>query len=111
MTPSETPCFLDLQQLKDLLRDLSDQRADISIRLQLDGRSWLEHFSSVLVFSRHTLLLVHMPTRTVVNIHDLNRVSGFIIDQPYRSVVPFQRYVIDPLCERLKKKSDGLLHA
>ncbi|MEX2235744.1 MAG: hypothetical protein WD824_26535 [Cyclobacteriaceae bacterium] len=100
----------DLNQLKDLLQNLVNQKKDISIRLQLNDNEWMDHFASVLVFSKHAILLMHMPTSTVVHIPDLKQVSGFELDQPCEQFIPFHRYFIRPHKQTIDT-NDGLLYA
>ena len=103
--------LIELTQLEALMRELAEQRQDIAIRLQMEGQLFPEHFSTVLVFSRHAILLTHMPTRTVTNVATLDRVTAFEIDRPHKGFSPFQRYVMNPVCERLNGRKNGLLHA
>lgn len=111
MTTLQNPNLIELDQTENLLHELANQRQEVSIRPKTKASSWPEHFSGGLVFSRHAILLTHMPTRTVTNIPDLNRVTGFEIDLPHKIFLPFERYVINPVCERLKGKRYGLRHA
>src|SRR5687768_193966 len=100
----------DLDQLRGLLQDLAIQGKEISIRLQLNDNQWMDFFASVLVFSKHAILLMHMPTRTVVHIPDLKQISGFEIDQPYQHLIPFHRYFIKPHQEVIDT-NEGLFYA
>ena len=84
----------DAGQLKELLFDLANQQQEIHIRLQLNGKFWLDHFANVLVFSKHAILLTHMPTRTVIHIPDLKDVTGFEINRAYKRFSHFHRYTI-----------------
>lgn len=92
----KTKSTRDVDQLKDLLQNLANENKEISIRLQLNDDQWMGYFASVLVFSKHALLLMHLPTRTVVHIPDLKQISGFEIDQPCKQFIPFHRYYINP---------------
>lgn len=105
-----TKSIRDLNQLRDLLEHLADKRKEISIRLQLNDNVWMDHFSSVLVFSKHAILLMHMPTRTIVHIPDLNEISGFEIDQPCKQFIPSHRYFIKPHPQAIEV-NDGLSYA
>lgn len=111
MTPLQNPNLIGLDQIENLPGELANQRQEVSIRLKTKAGSWPEYFSGVLVFSRQAILLTHMPTCTVTNVPDLNRVTGFEIDLPHKIFLPFERYVINPVCERLKGKRYGLRHA
>ena len=102
---------LDHGPLHDLLTALAKEHNHISIRLQLGGALWTEHFSRVLVYSSRAFLLTHMPTRSVINIPDVNQVTGFEIDHPYRLFLSNRPYEVDPVLRRIKVKRDGLLHA
>lgn len=102
---------IDHGSLHLLLEELANEQKHISIRLELSGVMWMEHFSTVLLFSKRAFLLTHMPTRSVTNIPDINQVTGFEIDHPHRLFLPNQHYAIDPLLGRIKLKKDGLLHA
>jgi hypothetical protein len=81
-------------KLKALLRDLTNIETQTSIRLEINGKTLPEHFSTVLVFEEHALLLTHLPTRTVLNVPDLDEVTGFMIDKPCQSFLPFRRYLV-----------------
>ena len=100
----------DLDHLQALLQELANQRNEISIRLQLNDNQWMDFFASVLVFSKHAILLMHMPTRTVVHIPDLKQISGFEIDQPCKQFIAFHRYFIRPHQE-IADTNDGLFYA
>lgn len=103
------PC-IDHGPLQRLLNELASEQNHISIRLELSGVMWMEHFSTVLIFNRRAFLLTHMPTRSVINIPDVNQVTGFEIDHPHKLFLPYRHYAIDPLLGRIKMKKDGLLH-
>jgi hypothetical protein len=94
----------DISQLKELLITLASERKDISIRLEIDGQSWTEYYSSVLVFSEHAILLTHMPTRTVIHISDLKNITGFQIDHPYKSFYSFHAYHISGEQQPINRK-------
>lgn len=111
MDSGKTSQRIDHGLLENLLSDLAAQQNYISIRLELNGEMWMEHFSSVLVFSQRAFLLTHMPTRSVVNIPDVNLITGFEIDHPHKLFLPYQCYGIDPVSGRIKIRKDGLLHA
>lgn len=81
-------------QLKCILHDLTKHHSQTSIRLEVNGEILSEHFSSVLVFEEHALLLTHLPTRSVFNIPNLDEVTAFMIDKPYQLLMPFQRYMV-----------------
>ncbi|HTF30387.1 MAG TPA: hypothetical protein VK625_16155 [Flavitalea sp.] len=104
-------CELSSSQFSSLIHDLASKRNGVSIRLQFRGEQWLEHFASVLVFSKEAILLTHMPTRTVINVPDLNKVTGFEIDQPFNAFLPFQRYTIKLQNQEGEIPNDGLLYA
>lgn len=104
------PC-IDHGPLRLLLKELANEQRHISIRLELGGVLWMEHFSGVLLFSQRAFLLTHMPTRSVTNIPDVNQVTGFEIDHPHKLFLPYQRYAIDTVSGLIKMKNDGLLHA
>ena len=111
MTLSVNPDdLIELTQLEYLLKELVNHQ-EISIRLKLKSQPWPEHFSTVLVFARHAIVLTHMPTRTVTNIAKPVQVAAFEIDRPHKVFLPFRRYIVNPVCERLKGEKDGLLHA
>lgn len=110
LQPPITKGIRDLDQLRGLLENLANQRKEISIRLQLNDNQWMDFFASVLVFSKHAILLMHMPTRTVVHIPDLKQISGFEIDQPWKQFIPFHRYFIKPHQEIIDT-NDGLFYA
>ena len=102
---------IEPSQFTSLLHDLASKRNGISIRLQFRGELWLEHFASVLVFSKEAILLTHMPTRTVINVPDLKKVTGFEIDQPMTAFLPFQRYTIKLQTQEGEIRNGGLLYA
>src|SRR5688500_2365303 len=85
---------INAAQLKALLHDLANHETRTSIRLEIEGKILPDHFSRVLVFEKHALLLTHLPTRSVLNVPDLDKVTGFIIDQPYQYFLPLQRYSV-----------------
>lgn len=103
--------MIDIAGLGKLLYDLGNHQREIYIRLQLNGQPVPEHFFNVLIYSKHVVILTHMPTRTVVHIPDLRQVRGFEIDQPYGSLSPFKHYMVSPPPELHKDRIDGLLHA
>ena len=106
-----TTSCIDHGPLQLLLEELANEQKHISIRLELGGVLWMEHFSSVLLFSQRAFLLTHMPTRSVTNIPDVNQVTGFEIDRPHKLFLPYQLYAIDPVSGVIKMKKDGLLYA
>src|SRR5688500_1199006 len=85
---------INAAQLKALLHDLAHHETRTSIRLEIKGKILPDHFSTVLVFEEHALLLTHLPTRSVLNVPDLNEVTGFIIDRPYQYFLPLHRYML-----------------
>jgi hypothetical protein len=82
-------------QLKALLRDLSSPKANVSIRLEVKGGTLTDRFATVLVYEEHALLLTHLPTRTVINVPHIDDVTGFVIDKPHLSFLPFRHYVVN----------------
>lgn len=100
---------VDVHELKDLLQAIAVNNNGISIRLRLIGQPEPQHFADVLVFAKHALLLVHMPTRTVLNVPDLNQVTSFTLNRTFECFSAFQEYrVIQPHPE--KRSDDGLFH-
>ena len=92
---------IELHQFKLLLLDLESDRKDISIRLELNGELWTEKFSSVLVFSRQELILNHLPTRSIQYINDVNLVTAFEIDQPYKTYQAYKSYQVGVVSQPL----------
>ena len=90
MIKSVNPPVIELAQLENLMWDLANEHR-ISIRLKIEGQAWPEHFSIVVVFARHAILLAHMPTRSVTNITDLGEVTAFELDRPHKVFLPWQR--------------------
>lgn len=93
---------IDLYQLTLLLQDLESLKKNISIRVQVQDEPWMETFSTVLVFSRHALILSHIQAGTVKYIRQVSDIIGFEIDQPYMIFNPFQPYRISPGSEDVK---------
>ena len=96
---------INTRQLKALLRELTIHETETSIKLEINGETHSEHFSTVLVFEEHALLLTHLPTRTVLSVPNLHEVTGFMIDKPCQSFLPFQRYIVRDVS--LTKKGRG----
>jgi hypothetical protein len=77
----------------------------------MEGEHWPRHFSQVLVFASHSILLVHMPTHTITNVDDLSRVTAFELDGPCLEFAANSRYSVTSTPTQLKPETDGLLHA
>ena len=100
---------VDVHELKDLLQAIAVNSNGVSIRLHLKGQPAPQYFADVLVFAKHALLLVHMPTRTVLNVPDLNQVASFTLNQTFECFSPFQEYrIMQP--HPKKRSDDGLFH-
>jgi hypothetical protein len=106
-----TTTTIDRNDLMILLRDLAGNCKEISVRLQLAGTLWTGHFSQVLVYSGQILLLSHLPSRTVTNIPDLDEITGFMVDKPYRSFISFNSYFIHAERDGTKCIDNGSFYA
>ena len=110
MTLLVNPDTVELAQLENPLQEPA-KRHQILIRLKINCQAWLEHFSIVLVCARHATLLPYVLTLAVTYIAAPGEVMAFEIDRPHKVFLQFQRYCVNPVCERLKGEKDGLLHA
>ena len=98
-----------VHELKDLLQAIAVNNNGVSIKLRLIGQPAPQYFADVLVFEKHALLLVHMPTRTVLNVPDLSHVTSFTLNRTFECFSAFQEHrVIQPYPE--KRSDDGLFH-
>lgn len=102
--------IIDVYALKNLFDDLSSARTDISVRLQMKNQPWSPHFASILVFAKHAIMFVHMPTRTVIHVPDLHEVQGFEINQEYKEFSAFRKYAVSHPHSQ-KQEQDGALYA
>ena len=102
---------VDTHRLEILLHDLAFITPGTSIRLHVEGNPRSPHFSKILVFARHAILLAHIPTRTVINLPDLYKVDAFELDKPYDAFSAFTLYVVKTKSPELKQVNDGLFYA
>jgi hypothetical protein len=95
MHPIEPPVEgISPVQLKALLRHLANPQTRTAIRLEIKGKTLPDYFSTVLVFEEHALLLTHLPTRSVLNVPNLDEVTGFMVDQACQIFLPLRRYMV-----------------
>ena len=98
-----------IHELKELLHKIAVAEKGVSIRLRLIDRPASQYFAEVLVYAKHALLLVHMPTRTVLNVPDLTQVASFELNKTFENFSGCQEYkVIQP--HPLKRNADGPFH-
>lgn len=104
MHENTTTKQIDLSEFSLMLQGLEKTRKDIFIRVQLIGEEWMEHFSNVLVFTPHAIILNHVPTRTIRYIRNINDVAAFEMNHPYSILNAFKRYYISRYSKGLKIK-------
>jgi hypothetical protein len=98
-----------IHELKELLHKIAVADKGVSIRLHLIDRPAPQYFAEVLVYAKHALLLVHMPTRTVLNVPDLSQVTSFTLNKAFEVFSGGQEYKVIQ-SHPLKRSEHGPFH-
>lgn len=102
-----------VEELRQLLLSIKNQRRDIYIRFRLLGEMWLAHFMAVILVTDVGVILNNEVANKFVRIRDLSTVVQFELDSPFKRFQPHFHYNVVPSSKKSgppppdKPKSDS----
>lgn len=83
-------------ELKRLLQEIKDHRADICIRLRMMGQMWQHHFFRIFLVTDNGAVLIDQVTNKTEIITNLPDVIQFELDSRFQNFQPYYHYTIQP---------------
>jgi hypothetical protein len=79
-------------EVRRLLVELKEHRADICIRYRLIGQMWATNFLRVIQVTDEGVILDDESSNTMVTIAELAQMMQFEIDKPFQAYKPYFHY-------------------
>jgi hypothetical protein len=86
--------LVSIDELKKLLHEFDEKRANVLVRFRLMGQMWSERFMKVIKVTDAGAFFDDSGTRQYVHVPDLRNVIQFEIDTGWNSFQPYYHYQI-----------------
>ena len=86
---------ISVVELKRLLVELKDKRANTCIRYRMIGEMWAEKFCKIIYVTEKGVVLNEEDTGKISVIQDLSQIMQFEIDTPFQGFQPYFHYDVN----------------
>jgi len=97
MNPSHN--LISAVELRRLLVDLNEKRPDIGVRIRILGKMWRENFMKITLVTEKGVILNDEISTQMINIHNLNDIIQFEIDNGFQNYPPHFHFDLQPAIE------------